>query len=117
MLGKMVMIGMNLKKKFKVRISHFKHEYYTIDYTEHYLFPSWKSLYFWFDQTLTSGTECWSLNLFTVKEAEDLVSKINNMNDIDQYYKIETEKMNKFKAKQREYYEKNVPYKNKLMEK
>lgn len=99
------------KKKFKVRVSHFSGDKYTVEYCHYRFIPIWHPLLFWFEQTLTGGTECWSMKLFYVKDAEQLASQIKSIEDVKNWYKKDEEREREFYREKQEYYKKNVPYK------
>ena len=100
-------------KKFKVRVSYFARGRYTVDYTHYRLIPIWRSLFFWFEQTLTGGTQCWSEKLFNVKEAEELATTLKSIEDIRKWYKADEKKEAEFYKRKEAYYKKNVPYRTK----
>jgi len=103
-----------MAKKFKVRVSYFGNGKYTVDYCHYYLIPiCWNSINFWFQQSLTGGTECWSTDLFTLKEAESLAKTLKSIEDVNRYYKPLKEDRLDFYKRQKEYYKENVPYKTK----
>ena len=99
-----------IEKKFKVRVCLFSGDKYTVDYTSYYFIPVYSSLCFWFEQTLTGGTECWSTDLFSYEEAEKIAVTLKSMDDVNEYHKSDVIKRNDFYRRKKEYYEKNVPY-------
>lgn len=101
------------EKKFRVRISLYSRDYYTVEYAHYRFIPFYTPLCFWFEQTLTGGTECWSTRLFKVKEAEEVANNIRSIEDVSEYHKPEHIKRNDFYARKNEYYKNQVPYKSK----
>jgi hypothetical protein len=91
------------QKKFKVRVNYFAEDKYTVDWANYRFFPIWYSLCFWFEQTLTGGTECWSTNLFQIKDAEKLANTLKSRADIRRYYEPEENKEKDFYKRQNEY--------------
>ena len=98
------------KKKFKVRIRLFSEDKYVVQYAYYRIIPLYKSLCFWFSQTLTGGTECWSTNMWPYEVAEEVALSLKCMGDVDAYYKPYDKEKADFKKEQKEYYERHVPY-------
>lgn len=85
--------------KFKIRIKPAFDDLYTIQYSEYRWFPIfWKKVYYWFDTGAksNSGLEEWSIRYFDLNEAEDFVSKIKSVKDIDDNHNEETKLQLKF---------------------
>lgn len=101
------------KKKFKVRIKLFSSYKYVVQYTYYRILPTYTSLSFWFSQTLTGGTECWSTNMWPYEQAEEVAESLTCMEDVQAYYKPYDEKRTAFMKAKKEYYEKHVPYASK----
>ena len=105
-------------KKFKVRVRHFakdKYEvhlahYYVVQFAHYYFIPIYHSLCFWFEETLTGGTECWSTRLMDYQTAEDLAKRLKSIEDVREWYKKDEAKEKDFYRRKKEYYAKNVPY-------
>lgn len=102
------------KKKFKVKVSYWGHGKYTVSYAYYRFIPIWYTLKFWFEQTLTGGTECWSTSLMSVKEAEKLAQKIKNIDDVYKFYEKDELKESDFYKRKSEYYKNAVPYRSKI---
>jgi hypothetical protein len=102
-----------MNKKFKVRVRYFSSGKYTVQYAHYYFIPNYHSLLFWFEQSLTSGTECWSTRLMDVKSAENLAKTLKSIEDIEKWYEKDELKAKDFRKRKKEYYEKNVPYNTK----
>lgn len=102
-----------MTKKFKTRVCYFGRDRYTVQYAYYKWFPLWKSLKFWFEQSVIGGTECWSTNLFSVEKAEELASSLKSIRDVEAYYKPYIEEREDFYRRKKEYYKKNVPYQTK----
>lgn len=102
-----------MKRKFRVRVKHFSADKYKIQYAYFFIIPIYKSLYFWFGHSFTSGTECWSTNLFSHKDAEKFAANLKSIEDIEKYYKLENEKRKDFYDNKEAYFKKNVPYRKK----
>lgn len=99
-------------KKFRVRVRYFGSGYYTVDYALYRIIPIWHSLSVWFEQSLDSGTQCWTTKLMERITAEELAKEIGSIDDVWKYYKPEREKESDFYKRRDDYYAKNVPYKN-----
>lgn len=97
-------------KKFKVRVRLLAQDRYMVQYTHYRFIPIWHSLCFWFEQTLTGGTQCWSTELFSYQEAEDLAKKLKSIEDVRKWYEKDEAKEKDFYKRRKEYYAKNVPY-------
>ncbi len=97
-------------KKFKVRVTHFAEDKYVVQYSHHYLIPWYNSLCFWFEQSLTGGTECWSTNLYDYKTAENLAKSLKSIEDVSKWYEKDEAREKDFYKRKKEYYSKNVPY-------
>lgn len=98
------------KKRFKVRVKHYVEDKYIIQYAHFYLIPIYHSLCFWFEQTLTSNTECWSTDLMDYREAEELAKSLKSVEDVKKWYEKDEAREKDFYIRKKEYYEKNVPY-------
>lgn len=99
-----------LNKKFKVRVKHYSKHYYTVQFAYYYFIPIYNSLQFWFEQTLTGGTECWSTKLLDFKSAEELAEKLKLIDDVKKWHEKDEAKAKDFYKRKKEYYAKNVPY-------
>ena len=86
---------------------------YEVQFAYYYFIPSFNSLCFWFEQTLTGGTECWSTRLMDYKNAEELAKSLKSIEDVRNWYKKYEEKEKNFYIRKKEYYNKNVPYNTK----
>ena len=106
---------MKIKKKFKVRVRHFLKDKYEVQYAYYYFMPHYNSLCFWFEQTLTSGTECWSTMLIDYQAAEDLAKSIKSIEDIRKWYEKYEADEKDFYRRKKEYYAKNIPYNTKYL--
>lgn len=105
-----------LKKKFKVRVSLFAEDKYTVSYAEYYIIPmfwNWDYLYYWFDQGHPGVTEALEVNLFSVHDAEKIASEINSIEDAKVYNNKALEDRNKWKQEEIEFHKKNIPYSSK----
>lgn len=102
-----------IKKKFKVRVVYFGEAYYRVQWAEYRIIPRWFTLCFWFEQTLTGGTECWSDKLFNFKDAEKVASSLKSREDVIKFYERDNAREKDFYKRQSEFYGKNVPYKTK----
>jgi hypothetical protein len=100
-------------KKFKVKVSYFGSGYYQVKYAYYRFIPIYYALCFWFEQTLTGGTECWSTKLFKIEKAERVAKSLKGIEDVREWYKPYEEKERTFYKRQAEYYKKNVPYSSK----
>lgn len=90
-------------KKFKVKITHCGEDKYQVKYAHYRFIPIWHTLRFWFEQTLTGGTECWSTMLFKIEEAERVAKKIKNIADVREWYKPHKERETFFYKRKAEY--------------
>ncbi len=84
--------------KFKTRVVPFSQGYHTVEYTQYRIIPNWVKITFWYEETLGSRAECWSLRIFTKIQAERFVNKINSINDIKALNDIEMNKKSSFLA-------------------
>lgn len=98
------------KKKFKVRVKYFSGDYYTVEYAHYYFIPVYHRLCFWFEQSLTGGTECWSTRLMGYNTAEELAKSLKSIEDVKKWYEKDEARAKDFYSRKKEYYEKNVPY-------
>lgn len=98
------------KKKFKVRVRYFGKDKYTVEFAHYYFIPFYHPLCFWFQQSLTGGTECWSTRLMDFKSAEELAKSLKSIEDVKKWYEKDEEKEKAFYKDKEEYYKKNVPY-------
>lgn len=97
-------------KRFKVKIIRFSRNKYQVKFAYYWLVPKFKSLNFWFEQTLTDDTECWSTKLFNLEDAEQLVENLKSISDVKEWYKPYEKKRDVFYERQAEYYKKNGDY-------
>lgn len=100
-------------KKFKVKVTYFGSGKYEVNYAHYRFIPIYYTLCFWFEQTLTGGTECWSGRLMNIKEAERVAKSLKSIEDVREWYKPYEEKERTFYKRKTEYYKKNVPYRSK----
>ncbi len=100
-------------KKFRVKVCHYTQDKHTVDYCHYRFIPNWRSLHFWFEQTLTGGTECWSLNLWDVDHAEKVAMSLKSIEDVKKYYENDEKRESDFYRRKKEYYNKSVPYSTK----
>jgi hypothetical protein len=100
-------------KKFKVRVNYFAEGRYQVQYAYYRLIPIWHTLCFWFEQTLTGGTECWTDRLMSIDEAEITAKRLKSIDDVREWYKPYEERMKIFYERKAEYYKKAVPYRTK----
>lgn len=101
------------KKKFKVRVRHFYQDKYEVQFAHYHIIPIYHSLCFWFEQSLTSNTECWTIKLFDYQSAEKFAKSLKSIDDVRKWYEKDEEKEKSFYIRKKEYYEKNVPYRTK----
>jgi hypothetical protein len=100
-----------LNKKFKVRVRRFiTKDKYEVQFAHYYFIPIYHSLCFWFEQAVTSGTECWSTKLMNWQTAEDLAKTLHSIEDIEKWYEKDEAKEQDFYIRKKEYYTKNAPY-------
>jgi hypothetical protein len=99
-----------MEKKFKVRVRHFLRDKYEVQFAYYYFIPKYRSLLFWFEQLVDSGTECWSTALFDYKTAEKVAQSLKSMKDVNRWFEKEDVKRQKFYRRKKEYFDKNVPY-------
>ena len=97
-------------KKFKVRVRLFGKDKYQVQFAHYYFIPIFHSLGFWFEQTLTANTQCWSTRLFDYKSAEELAKTLKSIEDVRKWYEKDKAEEKDFYKRRKEYYEKNVPY-------
>ncbi len=75
-----------LTKKFKVRIKLHSGDKYVVEYAHYRVIPWYTALCFWFSQTLTGGTECWSTNMWPYEQAEEVAKSLTCIDDVHTYY-------------------------------
>lgn len=99
------------EKKFRVRVRHFKDEYFCIEYsyTWKYLPPIWRRLLYWFEQSVYANTEGWSTRLFRVDSAETYAKKLKSISDIKKLDNAEIDKRSDFYRRRAESKDK-IPY-------
>lgn len=100
-------------KKFKVRVNYFGSGKYQVQYANYRLIPTWYTLCFWFEQTLTGGTECWCNRLMDIEEAEKTAKSLKSIEDVREWHKPDEERRKIFYERKAEYYKKAVPYQTK----
>ena len=98
-----------IRVKFSVRVKYFMNGKYEVQWSEYRFIPTYRSLCFFFYQSPTSGTECWSTKLYTYQEAMDLASKLKSKEDIEDWYKPYELERESFLKRKEEYYKKSVP--------
>ncbi len=103
------------EKKFKVRVNHYTQDKYTVDWTNYRFIPTWHNICWWYSGSLEGNTHRWAVKLFSVKDAENFASTLKSIEDLYEYYGPEKEKEKDFYKERNEYYEKNVPYKTKVI--
>ena len=112
--GRLFSTNFNLKqvfnKKFKVGVKHFSKDKCEVQFTHYYFIPVYHSLCFWFEQSLTGGTECWLKRLMDYQTAENLAKSLKSIEDVRELYKKDEAKEQDFYRRKKEYYAKNVPY-------
>ena len=97
-------------KKFKVRVKYYADGYYMVQFAHYYFIPIYHSLCFWFELTLTSNTEGWSLRLMDFKSAENLAKSLKSIECVRKWYEKDESNKADFYRRKKEYYAKNVPY-------
>ncbi len=108
-----ILIARFFSKKFKTRVRHFAENKYEVQWCDYRFIPKWHSLYFWFDQGHPGGTECWSGNLWNYRTAEKIASEIKSKSDLRKHYEPMEKKEAKWRLAEKRFWEKNVPYKTK----
>ena len=102
------------EKKFRVRISYFGRDNYTVDYAHYRFIPWYSSICFWFDACgVNSDLECWSTKLFKINEAEEFADNLKSIEDVYAYYRKEDIEQTEFYKKKNEFQKNNIPYKSK----
>lgn len=102
-----------LNKKFKIRVRYVYTDCYVVEYANYFFIPIYYPLCFWFEQSLTGTTHCWSRKLMNYKTAEELAISLKSIEDIRIWYKKDEEKEKLFYKRQKQYYIENVPYNTK----
>ena len=97
-------------KKFRTRVRFYLDCKYVVEYAYYRFIPIWISLNFWFDQGHPGGTECWSINLFDVEEAESIALSLKKIEDVTEYYKPFKEEEKEWRIAEKKYLQKNAPY-------
>lgn len=90
-------------KKFKVKITRFSKNKYKVKYAHYWLMPKYHSLNFWFEQTLTDDTECWSSKLFNIEDAEQIAKTLKSYSDVKDWYKPYEKQRELFYCRQAKY--------------
>lgn len=104
------------KKKFKVRIKHYAEDRYKIQYSSYRFIPIYNSLLWWFEGSLKSNIECWTLRLPKLEEAEKLAQSLKSIQDVESWYEKEKAKEKDFYKRKEEYYKTNIPYTTKYFQ-
>ena len=98
--------------EFRVRVVYaFSGKYY-VDYYNN----GWKRIKYWFGSEIMhpkSGLEGFFENLFDVHKAEQLANSLKSMDDVMNYYIPIIEEKKKWESDEKEFWIKNVPYKEK----
>lgn len=101
------------EKKFRVRVSHFAKDWFTVDYAYYRFIPWYNSIMYWFSYGFDTDLESWSTELFNVEDAEEFATNLKSIEDVNEYYRKEKEKESEFYKKKNEFEKKNIPYKSK----
>jgi len=103
-----------MKKKFKIKIKHHSRDKYTISWAEYWFIPFWIPISFWYSTDLTS-TSRWTPCLFTIEKAEEVAKRLKSFDDVWNYEEPYRINQANFQKRKKEYLEKNVPYKSKII--
>ena len=95
-----------LNKKFKVRVTLYARDRYVVQFAHYYFFPIYKTLQRWFECGLTSGIECWSVDLFCYEEAEYIAKSLKSIDDVHELYKKDKQKEIDFHNRKKAHYKK-----------
>jgi hypothetical protein len=105
-------------KKFKTRVKHYINEKYTVQYCYYRFIPIWYSLMWFHSSGYHSGNMTgWYINLWDYESAEKIATKIKSIEDVLNYYKPFEEEEKKWEKAEQKYWEKNVPYNTKIINK
>lgn len=100
---------MKLKRHFRKRVVLYSEDRYIVQYAYYNYWPIWRSLNFWFEQTLTGGTECWSLNMWNYDDAVRVAKSLKSIQDVLDYYVPHKQEEADFYKRKSEYLSRNVP--------
>lgn len=101
------------KKKFRVEVHRHSKAKYMVAYAYYRFIPVWRYLHFWFAQGHPGGTECWSRDLFSYKEAEKIASRLKSMEDVNEYYKPFVKEAKEWEEEEKKYCAEHIPYESK----
>lgn len=106
-------------KKFKTRVAHYIKAKYTVQYCHYRIIPLWHSLMIWYDygHPASFGISCWHTALWDYETAERIAEKLKSIGDIVEYYKPFEEEERKWHDAENKYWEQNVPYNKKIINK
>ena len=102
-------------KKFKTRVRHYTEDQYTVQWANYRFIPIWWDLCYWFDQGHPGGTEGWSPNMWSYKEAEKIATSLKNRQDINEYYEMYVLAEREWRAEEKEWWKRHVPYDTKVI--
>ena len=104
------------KKKFKVRVRRYCENYYIVEYAYYRFFRWWYEIRYWLDPLSVWDTDGWSPVIFEkYRKAEDFARQLDTYDDIFKHYGEQLEKVEAFKKRRKEYFEKEIPYDIKII--
>ena len=102
--------------KFKVRIKHYRDEYYLVQYANYKFFKTWKSIIYWFHAGHPNrGLNEWDIRLFLIHDAEMFANSLKSMDDVEQWLKTQSQIKKDWEAEEVEYLKHNIPYDTKVI--
>lgn len=100
-------------RKFKVRVKHYIHEHYCIQWSNSRIFTYYFDLYYYLEGSLNSNTSGWGIWLSSYTRAEELAKKFTSKEEVDKYYAPLKEKRRIHLEAKSEWQKTNIPYKQK----
>lgn len=104
-----------MKKKFKLKLSHYSEDYYVIKYAYYWFIPIWSEVSQWFEVGYTSQLEQFRSKLVKITDEESIKKQFPTIESIYAYHAIEKQKEKDFYIKKKAYLEKVTPYKSKTL--
>lgn len=104
-----------MKKKFKLRLTHYSGEYYIVEYAYYWFIPVWYYIVWWSEHGYTSRLEQFTPTLVKIGDEENIKKQFPTMESICAFHAIEQQKQQEFYIKQKAYLATVTPYKTKTL--
>jgi len=92
-----------MKKKFKLRLTHYCEESYIIEYAYYWFIPIWYNIFWWYENGYTSGLEQFTPKLVKIIDEESIKKQFPTIEAIRAFHTIEMQKQKDFYTKQKIY--------------